>query len=228
MGAASPAFAIELYGDIGMGDIYARDVSRALKAAKDASEIDLRINSAGGDVFEGVAIYEALQRFPGRVTAHVDGLAASAASFIAMAADEIRIAPAGFIMIHPAQGLGIGPAETMRQMADTLDKITARIAQAYSARTGVTEDKALALMAAETWFDAEEAVAAGFADRLSEAPKRRIAARYDPSLHQFRNMPDAVRKLIAGAQESRAKDRAASRDAYLTRARIRVNARSRL
>ncbi len=209
-----------LYDDIGLGGVTGADMTKALAKLRGANSIDLRINSAGGDVFEGVAIYEALQRFNGRIVAHVDGLAASAASFIAMAADEIRIAPMGFLMIHEAHGGVLGRSTEMRQVADTLDKISGTIAKAYGARTGMTENEASALMKAETWFEADEAIANGFADKLTEQPKRKMAAKFDASLHNFKNMPDRARRLINQARPAPSND-------YLAMARMRARVKAK-
>lgn len=211
-----------IYDDIGLGGVAGVDVTKALAKLQGANSIDLRINSAGGDVFEGVAIYEALQRFSGRIVAHVDGLAASAASFIAMAADEIRIAPMGFVMVHEAHGGAIGRSTEMRQVADTLDKISGTIAKAYASRTGMNEADAQALMKAETWFDADEAIASGFADRLTEQPKRKVAAKFDASLHSFKNMPEPARRLINQAEAT-----PAPTNDYLAMARMRARVRAK-
>lgn len=187
-----------IYDGIGRGGVEARDVIAALDRAKDQNTIDLRINSAGGDVFEGVAIHEALQRFPGRIVAHVDGLAASAASFIAMAATEIAIAPMGFLMIHEASGGVLGTARDMREQATLLEKITNVIAKSYVSRSRLKEDEALALMTAETWFTAEQAVTVGLADRIADRPKEIPLARMKAAA-RFRNAPEAVRAMLAAS-----------------------------
>lgn len=223
---------IYLYDDIGPGGVEARDVIAALDKAKGANSIDVRINSAGGDVFEGVAIFEALQRFPGRIVMHIDGLAASAASFIAMAGDEIAIAPMAFAMIHEAHGGVMGRAEDMRSTAETLDKISAQIASAYVARSKITLDEARALMAAETWFTAEQAIAAGLADRLADRPKAMPQARMKAAA-TFRNAPDAVKAMLA-ASTAKAERPAAKAAAiehkviYLQQARMRARVRAAL
>ena len=133
----------------------------SLGALPDDSAIDLRLNSPGGSVFDAVAIHNALSRHAGPVTVWIDGIAASAASYIAMAGDEIVMPENAFLMIHDPSGMVIGTAADMRDMAGTLDKIAGSMLRGYAARSGKPEDEIAALMAAETWFDAAEALEAG-------------------------------------------------------------------
>lgn len=166
-----------IYDEIGYWGVTARDVIAAL-AEVSAPEITVRLNSPGGDVFDGVAIYNALRGHPARVTAVVDSLAASAASFIAMAADEITMNRASQLMIHDASGLCMGNAADMEHMRGLLDRISDTIAGIYADRAGGTPDEWRALMRAETWFTGAEAVAAGLADgEAAEAPEN--VARFD-------------------------------------------------
>jgi len=132
-----------------------------------ASTIELHLNSPGGDVFDGIAIKNALQQHSARIEVHVDGLAASIASVIAMAGDEIVMHPGAQLMIHDASGLCWGNAADMRQMGDELDHISASIAALYARRGGTVAEWREAMLA-ESWYDAEEAVAAGLADRVAE------------------------------------------------------------
>lgn len=133
-----------------------------------ARTIHLRINSPGGSVFAARAIEQALREHPARIVAHIDGLAASAATFIAMAADEIIIAPGSLFMIHNAWGAAMGNAADMLDMATLLEKIDGTLVHTYAARTGQSAEQLRGWMAAETWFDADEAVAAKFADRIAD------------------------------------------------------------
>lgn len=133
-----------------------------------ASTIHLRINSPGGDVFEGRAIATAIRAHGAKVVAHVDGLAASAASWIALAADEVEIAPGAMMMIHRASSIAWGNADDMLQLAALLEKIDGTLVDEYVRETGNTAENVRTWLDAETWFTAEEAVALGFADRLSE------------------------------------------------------------
>lgn len=137
----------------------------------DVDEITLHINSPGGDYFDGVAIYNALVDHPARVTSVVDGLAASAASFIAQAGDERIVNRAGQLMIHDASGIVIGNAADMADMVDLLDKISDSIAGIYASRAGGEVADWRTAMRAETWYTAAEAVDAGLADSaVAEAP----------------------------------------------------------
>ncbi|MGW0052051.1 head maturation protease, ClpP-related [Nocardia nova] len=145
-------------------------------AALDAEQVNLRINSPGGNVYDGLAIMNAIAGHPATVTAYVDGLAASAASFIAVAADEVVMRPGSELMIHDAWGLTIGNAADMAAMAEQLDRTSGTLAQLYADKTGGTADEMRALMRAETWFSADEAVDAGLADRVEKPAKDKASA----------------------------------------------------
>ncbi len=138
--------------------------------ALDVDEIDLHINSPGGAVWDGLAIMNSLKAHRARVTAIVDGLAASAASIVAMGADEVVMAEGSQMMIHKSSGGAWGNADTMREMAAILDKIDLNGAAIYARKAGGSRDSWLELMAAETWYNADEAVAAGLADRAEVVP----------------------------------------------------------
>jgi ATP-dependent Clp protease protease subunit len=150
------------------GGVAPESFVKALRAI-DAKTINLRINSPGGSVFAARAIEQALRDHPAKVVAHIDGLAASAATFIAMAADEVVMGKGALFMIHKAWTGMYGNADDMRSEADLLDKIDGTLADTYAARSGKSADEVAAWMAAETWFTADEAVAAGFADRVAES-----------------------------------------------------------
>lgn len=188
-----------IYDEIGAYGVSAKGFLAELGALPDGVPIDLRLNSPGGSVFDAVAIYNALQRHDGTITAWIDGVAASAASYVAMAGDEIVMPENAFLMIHDPSGLVMGTATDMREMADTMDKIAGGIIRGYATRSGRTEKEIAALMAAETWFDAEAALEAGLATRLIEPV--RIAASFD--IARFRNAPPALAEAItAPASES--------------------------
>lgn len=159
----------------------------ALKATKGTKNLTVRINSPGGDVFEGQAILNQLNTSGRHITVHVDGLAASAASVIAMAGDEIKIAAGGQIMIHNAWTGQTGDAEEHRKIADVLDVVSSQIAAIYAARTGKPQAEMQALMDAETWMTAEQALELGFATSITEA--KRMAAFVDRSLFKYKNCP---------------------------------------
>lgn len=162
---------IHIYDEIGMWGVAASDFIRDLAAIK-APRMSLRINSPGGDVFDGIAIFNAVQRHKAEVTVYVDGIAASAASFIAMAGDRVLMSPHSQMMIHEASGLVMGPAEDMRKMADVLDKSSENIAAIYAGKAGGTVEEWRQRMKDETWLSDREAVALGLADAIAgDAPK---------------------------------------------------------
>ncbi|MFL5911262.1 MAG: head maturation protease, ClpP-related, partial [Gaiellaceae bacterium] len=150
---AGPA-QVHIYDEIGYWGITASDFVRELSALN-VTEIDLHLNSPGGEIFDGIAICNALRSHPATVTTYVDGLAASIASVIAMAGDRIVMAPNSQLMIHDGSGLCIGNAADMRQMAELLDRQSNNIAEVYAARAGGTVEDWRALMEAETWYTAE-------------------------------------------------------------------------
>lgn len=153
----------------GFWGISAKEFNEALDELGDVDEIHLHINSPGGEVYEGIAILNSLRRHPATVTAVVDGLAASAASFIAVGADKTIMAPNTEMMIHDAWGIALGPAADMHAMGDRLDKLSNNIASMYADKAGGAQDAWRDLMIAETWYSADEAVAAGLADEVEGA-----------------------------------------------------------
>lgn len=133
-------------------------------------DLTVHINSQGGDVFAGVTIYNALKDYgKGKVTVKVDGLAASIASVVAMAGDEIIMSPGSMMMIHNPWSMGVGSAEELRKAADTLDEIREAILPIYTDRSGQTQETVQELMDNETWMTAEKAVELGFADTVQKA-----------------------------------------------------------
>lgn len=164
--------------------------------ALDVQNIELHLNSPGGDIFEGVAIYTALKQHQAKVTVFVDSLAASAASFIAQAGDEVIMTDAAVMMIHDGSGLVWGNAADMRDTAALLDKLSNVIAGIYSNRAGQTVSHWRNLMIAESWFNAQEAVDAGLADRISGvAPQEAVAAsdKWDLSIFNHKDgVPPSV------------------------------------
>ena len=161
------AATIHLYGDIGMCGTSAQQFVDQLQAIT-APAIDLHINSSGGDVFDGLAIYNSLRSHRAQVTVHVDGLAASAASFIAQAGDRIIVARSSAVMIHDASGLCWGNAAEMAEMADLLDKLSDTIADIYQQKAGGTVAQWRERMRATTWYNGPEALADGLADEMTD------------------------------------------------------------
>ena len=160
---------LDIYDEIGPWGTTAKDLVAQLRAL-DTDEIQMHVNSPGGDYFDALAILNTLRDHTARVVATVDGVAASAASFIVMAADEIVMARNSELMIHDAAGMAMGDSETMRDLADRLDHISNNIASMYAERAGGSAQDWRAAMRAETWYSAQEAVDAGLADRVA-APK---------------------------------------------------------
>lgn len=156
---------IYIYDEIGFWGITAQNFVDELHAVK-SPKIELHLNSPGGDAFDGIAIYNALKDHDAEVTVHVDALAASAASIIAMAGDSIVMKQATELMIHDAWGIAVGNGADMRDMADVLDRLSNDIAGIYASHAGGDTEEWRTRMRAETWYNAEEAVAAGLADEV--------------------------------------------------------------
>ena len=166
-----------VYDDIGgWFGVEASELVRDIRAL-DVSTINLFVNSPGGDVFDAVAIANALRRHKAKVVATVDGLAASAASFLIQAADEIVMGKGSELMIHEASGGVMGNAQDMADMATVLDQISNTIAELYADRAGETADFWRDAMRAETWYSASEAVEAGLADRVEGTTSAKNSAR---------------------------------------------------
>lgn len=150
------------------GGVTASRVAGALRKIGNR-DVEVHINSPGGDMFEGIAIYNLLREHPARVTVKVMGLAASAASIIAMAGDEVRIGLASFLMIHNCWVLAVGNRHDMRELADYLEPFDSAMADVYASRTGLPKDRIAAMMDAETFIGGSQAVEDGFADALLAA-----------------------------------------------------------
>lgn len=162
--SAQNASKVYLYDAIGGWDgVLAKDVIAAITGLGD---FDLHVNSPGGDIFEGVAIHNAIKNHPGTVTAYIDGVAASAASFIVMAADEVVIEANASMMIHDGWALTIGNAADHRESAALLDMLSDTIAGMYYNKTGRDRKEWREQMAEDTWYSAAEAVEAKLADRI--------------------------------------------------------------
>ena len=186
-----------IYDEIGAYGVTAKGFLAELGALPNDVAIDLRLNSPGGSVFDAVAIYNALKRHPGEITVWIDGIAASAASYIAMAGNEVVMPENAFLMIHDPSGLAMGTAEDMRSTAEALDKVKGSLIQGYAAKSGKSDDEIAALMAAETWLDAKDALDCGFIDRIAEPVK--LAASFDVA--RFRNAPPEVVEAATEAEQ---------------------------
>lgn len=146
----------------------AKRVSGALRAIGN-KDVVVNINSPGGDLFEGIAIYNVLRAHEAKVTVRVMALAASAASVIAMAGDEVQIARTGFFMVHNAWVMAMGNRHDLKEVADWLEPFDQAMADLYAARTGMSVKEAAKLMDKETWIGGAEAVDLGFADNFVPA-----------------------------------------------------------
>lgn len=163
--AANDSADVMIYDEIGGYGITASAFVAELNAVT-AKTVNVHINSPGGSVFDGIAIHAALVNHKATVNTVVDGIAASAASFIMQAGDTRSMEKPGTVMIHDASGLVLGNAADMREMADLLDQMSDTIAQIYADRAGGTVADFRALMQAETWFTSSQAVAAGLVDTV--------------------------------------------------------------
>lgn len=173
-----------IYDEIGYFGVTAQDFARDL-AALDVDRLTVRVNSPGGEVFDGVAIYNALRGHRARVTTVVDALAASIASVIAQAGDERVVRRNATLMIHEGHGMAVGNAADMRELAELLDKTSDNIASIYAERAGGELAQWRDRMRAETWYSAEEAVAAGLADRVEGAADTEPRATWDLSIFNY-------------------------------------------
>jgi ATP-dependent protease ClpP protease subunit len=179
------------------GGISAKQFAEDLQAI-DTEEIHLRVNSPGGDVFQGLAMLNTIRRHPARVTAFIDGLAASAASFLVMGADEVVMSRGAEMMVHDASGMAIGNAETMRELADLLAKQSDNIAAVYASKAGGGTAKWRKAMEAETWYTDSEAVDAGLADRVDSGKTvaDKAKARFDLSLYNYAGRSEAPAPIL--------------------------------
>lgn len=179
---------ISIYDEIGGWGVSAKDFVEDLKGVGDVADITLRLNSPGGSVFDGMAIYNQIKQHKAQVTVYIDGLAASMASVIAMAGDLVIMPENAMMMIHNPWTMAVGDAEDLRNNADLLDKIKSTMLSAYAKKSGKSEDEISAIMDAETWLTGAEALEAGFADEAE--PALDIAASIkDFDLSKFQNAP---------------------------------------
>lgn len=185
---------IDVYGGIGDefddGGVTAVSFVRALRDA-DGEDVTIHINSSGGSVFDANTMAEALRGYKGHTTASIEGLAASAASYFALTADDVVINPSALMMIHNPWDFAVGDAEDMRKKADMLDKARSTISAQYARKTGRTVDEIEELMDAETWFTAQEAVEFGLVDRMSDSEPIAACVRCE-DMKRFRNAPEGL------------------------------------
>lgn len=177
--------------------VSAEEVAQALDGlGPNISDLDVHLNSPGGEALEGIAILNLLRAHPARVTVTVDGLAASAASFIAAGADHTVMARNSQLMIHDAWGLVVGNAEDMRDLAATLDKLSDNIASIYAEKAGGKTEEWRSAMKAETWYTADEAVEAGLANSVLMSEEAAPANAFDLSVFAHSGRADAPAPFI--------------------------------
>lgn len=177
------------------------DVAAAIKAAGEFDDIIVRLNSPGGNCFDGVTIYNLLLSLKKPIEVYVDGYAASAASTIAMVGDKIHMSQGAMLMVHNAAWGIFGDARALRKAADDIENISVTVGEIYVARTKRTPEEIKGIMDAETWMGGEEAVRLGFANDVITLDAQRagrakaLAAQF--SLKGFRNVPDALKQDVA-------------------------------
>nr|WP_032819807.1 ClpP-like prohead protease/major capsid protein fusion protein [Yersinia kristensenii] len=186
---------IYIYEEIGYWGVTARQFASSLKALGDIDHINLRIHSPGGDVFEGIAIYNLLNSHPASKTVYIDGLAASMASVIAMVGNPVIMPENAMMMIHKPWGITGGDANDMRDYADLLDKVEGVLIPSYAKKTGKTPEELAVMLGEETWLTAQECVEHGFADQL--LPSMQAMARINSKrIEEFDSMPASLKNMI--------------------------------
>ena len=187
---------ISIYDEIGFWGVSAASFAQDLKdCGNNLKQINLHIHSPGGDVFDGIAIYNLLKNHPANVTVYIDGLAASMASVIAMAGNEVIMPENAMMMIHKPWGIQGGDADDMRKYADLLDKVENTLIPAYASKTGKTPEELAEMLTAETWLNGKECVEQGFADKLAE-PLVAMASIKSRKLEDYENMPKAMKDML--------------------------------
>ncbi len=193
---------IYLYDVIGedfFGGISAKMFADEMNKIKGVKNIDVRINSPGGNVFDGFTMYTLLKSSKANTNVFVDGLAASIASVIAMAGDSIEISSTGMMMIHDPSGFTIGTSQDHRKQADLLDKIRDQIVDVYGSRTGMDKAMIADMMAGEKWFNSQEAMDAKMVDSIGV--DKAIAACLRTDLFKYKNLPQNFVQPVATGEE---------------------------
>ena len=181
--ASAKAADVYIFDEIGAFGINAQSFISEIKDYK-GTPLNVHLNCVGGDVFEGMAIYNVLKKRSARTTVYIEGIAASMGSVVALAADEVIMAENSLFMIHNAWGGAMGEADDLKKTADVLEKISNEIASIYVKKTNLPLNKVKEMMDEETWLNAQEALDLGFINSISDAIK--VAAKYDVS--KFKNI----------------------------------------
>lgn len=190
-----------LYGVIGEGDLTAKIIQQKISDMGNVKEIDVHINSGGGSVTDGTAIHTMLKNHKAKVNVHIDSLAASIASVIAMAGDTVNMAYNGLFMLHNAMvGPMSGNQQDLEKMADTLGKITSTVRQAYMSRSIKVDEKQLTeMMDNESWLNSSEALELGFVDNITKSEKVSASVTKE-QLRAFNNVPDFLSGIKEGGK----------------------------
>ncbi len=183
---------VHIYDEIGVHGITAKSFLEDLKKLK-GKDVTVHINSTGGDVFQGQAIYTALKNYSGKVTVKIEGLAASMATIIALAADRVEMTSNSLFMIHSPMSNVFGNKAQMRKQINALEKVETTMLSVYKAKTNISEDDIEQMMARETWLSAHEALELGFVDEVLGAVK--VVARYDLSGYQNKTPEEILNTL---------------------------------
>ncbi|MEW5248908.1 head maturation protease, ClpP-related [Microbulbifer discodermiae] len=195
--AGSSRAEVYIYDYIGYYGVEAKAFIDELNALE-VDEIDLRLNTPGGSVFEGNAIYNALKRHRASITTYIDGLAASMGSIIALAGEKVVIADNAMYMIHNPWTATAGDSKELRKTAETLDKLRASMLNIYRAKTGIEEAALVAMLDEETWLTASECVEQGFADETVEG----VAAAASFEKNKFKGCKHVPEKLVAESKKT--------------------------
>lgn len=201
---------IDIYGEVVPDDWRASDVDTSAvsfrNAIKDLGEVDtlnVHINSPGGSVYDGVAIFNMLRQHKASVTVHIDGLAASIASVIAMSGDKVVMPSNSMMMIHNAMSVSMGNANDMRKMADDLEKINESVINSYIAKNPELDREYLkALMDDETWLTASEAYELGLVDVIDE-PVAAVASIDKEQVNRFKNVPKMLKEMVETPKDTK-------------------------
>lgn len=193
---------IHIYDEIGVHGVTAKSFLEDLKDLK-GKDITVHINSAGGDVFQGQAIYSALKSYTGKVTVKIEGLAASMATIIALAGDRIEMTANSLFMIHSPMSNVFGNKSQMRRQINALEKVESTMLSVYSKRTKMSDDKINLMMETETWLSADEALEMGFVDEIIGAVK--VVAKYDMTGFTNKSAEDILTTFNANEQKTETK-----------------------
>jgi ATP-dependent protease ClpP protease subunit len=186
-----------IYDEIGVWGKSSMDLIHELNGlGEDLTALDVRINSPGGDVFEALAIHNALAHQTAKITTHVDSLCASAATLVALAADEVRMSDNAMWMIHEPWTFAMGNSGDLQKQADVLDTLSEKIVNIYARKTGADAETVREWMQAETWYDAQQALDAGFVDAVDQ-PLKIAAMVRQHDVHQFANYPRGMKMTQA-------------------------------